>query len=292
MKKIFRHKVSFFDSHLIKTVGSILTIIVGLFSGILAFFDLKSKTKLLIFLIMLALILSSYLFLFFKANTIKKLNLFIDDSEITIQEGNIFSKKIFNNPQIIKVFAFNEYFDTQVDDAIISRSSLNGQFIEKKVAVNNIRELDNRIANDNRLKKHIVSKNRTRKQGKKIKYELGSIFKYNDDIFLTALTHFNDKNQAFLSIQDYVRFLIDFWDQIDELYANRTVVITLFGSGITRLEHKMFNNTQILQILLWTFSLRRIKFKKPAKFIILLDETTNKDIDYYKVKVGFHDLQK
>lgn len=292
MKKIFRHKVSFFDSHLIKTVGSILTIIVGLFSGILAFFDLKSKTKLLIFLIMLALILSSYLFLFFKANTIKKLNLFIDDSEITIQEGNIFSKKIFNNPQIIKVFAFNEYFDTQVDDAIISRSSLNGQFIEKKVAVNNIRELDNRIANDNRLKKYIVSKNRTRKQGKKIKYELGSIFKYNDDIFLTALTHFNDKNQAFLSIQDYVRFLIDFWDQIDELYANRTVVITLFGSGITRLEHKMFNNTQILQILLWTFSLRRIKFKKPAKFIILLDETTNKDIDYYKVKVGFHDLQK
>ena len=292
MKKIFRHKVSFFDSHLIKTVGSILTIIVGLFSGILAFFDLKSKTKLLIFLIMLALILCSYLFLFFKANTIKKLNLFIDDSEITIQEGNIFSKKIFNNPQIIKVFAFNEYFDTQVDDAIISRSSLNGQFIEKKVAVNNIRELDNRIANDNRLKKYIVSKNRTRKQGKKIKYELGSIFKYNDDIFLTALTHFNDKNQAFLSIQDYVRFLIDFWDQIDELYANRTVVITLFGSGITRLEHKMFNNTQILQILLWTFSLRRIKFKKPAKFIILLDETTNKDIDYYKVKVGFHDLQK
>lgn len=292
MKKLFHHKVSFFDSHLIKTVGSILTIIVGLFSGILAFFDLKSQTKLLLFLIMVILILSLYLFLFFKANAIKKLNLFVDDSEITIQEGNIFSKKIFDNPQIIKVFAFNEYFDTQVDDAIISRSSLNGQFIEKKVTVDNIKELNNRIENDNRLKKYIVSKNSTRKQGKKIKYELGSIFKYSDDIFLTALTHFNDKNQAFLSIQDYVKFLIDFWDQIDELYANRTVVITLFGSGITRLEHKMFNNTQILQILLWTFSLRRIKFKKPAKFIILLDEATNKNIDYYKVKVGFRDLQK
>lgn len=220
----------------------------------------------------------------------KQVKLFIDDSEIDVKEGDIFSNEVYDNENVIKVFAFNEYFDTLVDNNIISRTSLNGQFIINKV--NAISNLDKRIAEDKQLSNHIIEKNTKRKYGKKTKYELGSIFKYSETVFLTALTHFNDSNEAYLSIQDYVRFLINFWDQIDSLYANRTVVITLFGSGITRLEHKMFSNTQILQIILWTFYIRRIKFKQPAKFVILLDKSTNRNINYYKIKKGFHELQK
>lgn len=220
----------------------------------------------------------------------RRVRLYIDDSEIDIQEGNIFSEKIFDDPNVVKVFAFNEYFDTLVDNNVISENSLNGQFIKKKVV--NVKQLDERMASDDFLSHYHVGDNEERASGKKAKYALGSIFKYSESVFLTALTHFNDKNEAYLSIQDYVRFLINFWDQVDSLYANRTVVITLFGSGITRLENHTFNNTQILQIILWTFYIRRIKFKKPAKFVILLDEDTNKNINYYKVKVGFNDLQK
>lgn len=289
MKKKFS-KVSFFDIHLIKTWASIFAAFIGIFSGILSFWDLKSNEKHFLLIVVLLLLFLLYFVLFVRANTIQKLSLFIDNSEIDIRQGDIFSKEIYDDSQIIKVFSFNEYFDTQVDDIIISKNSLNGKFIENKV--DNIDKLNSCIANDTRLNKYNVSINNVREQGKKTKYKLGSIFKYSDNVFLTALTHFNDNNEAFLSIQDYIKFLINFWDQIDELYAGKTVVITLFGSGITRLEGRTFSNTQILQIILWTFCLRRIKFKKPAKFIILLDELTNSDIDYYKVKVGFHDLQK
>lgn len=239
---------------------------------------------------MVIVILLTYIILFVRSNSMKQVKLFIDDSEIEIKEGDIFSNEIYDNKNIIKVFAFNEYFDTIVDDNIISESSLNGQFVINKV--DDISTLNNRIVEDKQLSNHIIEKNAKRKYGKKTKYALGSIFKYSKTVFLTALTHFNDSNEAYLSIQDYVRFLINFWDQIDSLYANRTVVITLFGSGITRLEQKMFSNTQILQIILWTFYIRRIKFKQPAKFVILLDKSTNKNINYYKIKKGFYELQK
>lgn len=109
---------------------------------------------------------------------------------------------------------------------------------------------------------------------------------------MTALTHFDDKNRAYLSIQDYVKFLINFWDEIDEMYAGRTVVITLFGSGITRLDHDRYSATEILDTILWTFKLRRIKFKRPTKLIILLDKNTNREIDYFLLRSKFYGLQK
>lgn len=284
------HKVSLFDRHLLRSVGSVAFGILGIFSGILTFFDLQESKKVIILMVMILIILMVYFGSFIKANLMRRVRLYIDDSEIDIQEGNIFSEKIFDDPNVVKVFAFNEYFDTLVDNNVISENSLNGQFIKKKVV--NVKQLDERMASDDFLSHYHVGDNEERASGKKAKYALGSIFKYSESVFLTALTHFNDKNEAYLSIQDYVRFLINFWDQVDSLYANRTVVITLFGSGITRLENHTFNNTQILQIILWTFYIRRIKFKKPAKFVILLDEDTNKNINYYKVKVGFNDLQK
>ncbi|WP_395320691.1 macro domain-containing protein [Levilactobacillus parabrevis] len=193
--------------------------------------------------------------------------------------------------EFIKVFAFNEYFDTKVDDEIISHGSLNGKFIDKKV--DDISKLDISIDEDGRLEhRHKLNINRDRPRGKKIRYELGSIHKFSEDVFLTALTHFDDKNRAYLSIQDYVKFLINFWDEIDEMYAGRTVVITLFGSGITRLDHDRYSATEILDTILWTFKLRRIKFKRPTKLIILLDKNTNRKIDYFLLRSKFYGLQK
>lgn len=173
---------------------------------------------------------------------------------------------------------------------MISHSSLNGQFIDKKV--DNVEMLDREIDEDKRLQTRHELGRVNRASGKNVKYELGSIHKYCDDIFLTALTHFDDSNRAYLSVQDYVRFLINFWDEIDELYAGRTVVITLFGSGITRLDHNLYTATEILDTILWTFKLRRIKFKKPTKLIILLDRNTNSQINYFLLRSRFYGLQK
>lgn len=54
----------------------------------------------------------------------------------------------------------------------------------------------------------------------------------------TLLQKFDDENRAYLFIQDYVSFLLNFWNEIDIIYAGRSVSIPLLGSGITRFKRK------------------------------------------------------
>lgn len=284
-------KIGCINSYLLQNVKGKIGLVFAVASGILTFFDVNQSVKNTILISAIIISLLIYISNLIFANLMSFTTFKMGDSEVSVQKGDIFSSKIYNNHDYIKVFAFNEYFDTQVDDKIISKRSLNGQFILKNgIDVNLLNEA---IHSDIRLNdQHKIAEQSDRTLGNKIQYELGSIFTYKDDIFLTALTHFNKYDQAYLSMQDYVRFLINFWDEIDSLYAGRTVVITLFGSGITRLDDRSYNNTQILDTILWTFRLRRIKFKKPTKLIILLDRDTNQKINYYKIKDRFYGLQE
>lgn len=284
-------KIGFTNKYLLQNVKGKVGVVFAIATGILTFCDVNQNVKYGVLFCSILLGLVIYIVSIILANLMSFTTFKMGDSEISIQKGDIFAPEIYDNHEYIKVFAFNEYFDTKVDDVIISRRSLNGQFILK----NNIDvdKLNHRINNDDRLnEQHKIDVDDDRRAGNKIKYRLGSVFTYRDDIFLTALTHFNKYNQAYLTMQDYVRFLINFWDEIDSLYAGRTVVITLFGSGITRLDDRSYNNTQILDTILWTFRLRRIKFKKPTRLIILLDKETNKKINYYKIKDRFYGLQE
>lgn len=284
-----KNKVSFFNLNLIKKTSLLYFGTISVLETIHALLNSFHINiyELFVIILIFPIILFS---LRYHYNRQKKITLKIGKSDIEIKEGNILANDVFENKKIIKVFAFNEYFDTLVDNQVISKSSLNGKFLDQKVP--NISILNKRMYRSKRLKESLLCKNKKRKDGKQNKYKLGTVFKYSEDVFLTAMTHFDDKNRAYLSIQDYVMFLIKFWDEIDSMYAGRTVVITLFGSGITRLENKMFNNNQILQIILWTFWIRRIKFTKPAKFVILLDKQTSEEINYYTVREWFYGLQK
>ena len=61
---------------------------------------------------------------------------------------------------------------------------------------------------------------------------------YND-FLLTAFTKFDQYNRATLTMPEYIEFLINFWDRVNRVYAQRTVSVPVFGSGITRIkEHK------------------------------------------------------
>jgi hypothetical protein len=287
-----RIKVSPLDSELLKQSSGFFTLIIGIGSAVLTFLDLNAVFRLRIFGGIVVLVSLVYISKYVLANIMSKLTLTTGNSTIEIREGNIFDAQYFSNTDFIKVFSFNEYFDTQVDNEIISKQSLNGQVLNRLGEVNSHVPLDKRMVDNKHLQRMQLSRNTERRNGKQLKYRLGTIFKYSDDIFFTALTHFDENNRAELTIQDYVRFLVNFWDEIDEFYAGRTVIVTLFGSGITRLEKDMYTNQQILQIILWTFNLRRIKFKKPAKFLILLDQTTNREINYFQVRRDFNGLQK
>ncbi|RWZ41038.1 hypothetical protein EQG69_04720 [Levilactobacillus brevis] len=283
--------VGFFNKELLKSLSASAGWLFGVIGALLSFVDFNEQTKKDVLIGFVLLTIVFYIVKLIWANLIRSAGFKVGDSNISVKHGDIFNSKYYDNSKFIKVFAFNEYFDTKVDDEIISHGSLNGQFIDKKV--DNISKLDVSIDEDGRLEhRHKLDINRDRPRGKKTRYELGSIHKFSEDVFLTALTHFDDKNRAYLSIQDYVKFLINFWDEIDEMYAGRTVVITLFGSGITRLDHDRYSATEILDTILWTFKLRRIKFKRPTKLIILLDKNTNRKIDYFLLRSKFYGLQK
>jgi hypothetical protein len=122
---------------------------------------------------------------------------------------------------------------------------------------------------------------------KKIKYKLSSIVVY-DEYLLTAFSKFDDENRAYLTMPEYIEFLINFWDRVNRIYAQKSVSVPVFGSGITRIkEHKNITDEDLLKIMLWTFKLSEYRFKYPAKLTIIvhkdkIDEVNLLDIESIK----------
>ena len=196
-----------------------------------------------------------------KQNSIR---LKINNSEIEVKFGDIFAEDAE-----LKAIAFNEYFDTKVDNVIISESSLNGQFINKYYA-QNIQKLDEIIENDQHIQENEVGKNETRVDGKKVKYRLGSVV-VEGQYLLIAFSHFSNDNKTYLGISDYISCLLNFWNEVDRVYAGRTVVLPLLGSGITRFKgYEGISDQELLELIIWSFNVSRIKFKYPAKANIII----------------------
>ncbi|WP_228391648.1 macro domain-containing protein [Chryseobacterium sp. FP211-J200] len=201
----------------------------------------------------------------------------MDGSEVHIKSGNLF------NEQGFKVIPFNEYFDTVVDDKIISNSSLNGIYVKKNF-LDNVDKLDNFIVANSDELDIIDNQTYRRLGGKLVKFKLSTIFVY-EDFILTAFTKFDEHNKAILTMPEYIEFLINFWDRVNRVYAQKTVSVPIFGSGITRIkEHKNISDEDLLKIMLWTFKLSEMKFKHPAKLTIVVHEDKIGQINLFNIK--------
>lgn len=268
-------KVKFFDKNLIKKYINMLSIINLFFTSVLIFWDIPQEYKLISFIVFIAINVSIYIFLFVRANKIINVKLDIDGSIVEIKEGDIFKE------EGLKVINFNEYFDTKVDNKIIAENTLNGQFIKKYVE--NIEELDNLI--DQKLEK--LDYNTNRKDGKKKRYALGEIVEYKD-FLITSLSKFDDQNRANLTLKEYIGFLMNFWNSLDVIYANRNVSITIFGSGITRFKEITYiSDQELLEIIIWSFKISKVKFKYPTKISIIIPKEKINKINLYKIKGEF-----
>lgn len=247
----------------------------------ISFFDFNDNKSVKVY-IYIGLIICSCLWMIFnliKSVSMKEVILNIDGSEIEVKKEDIFSY----SQDVYKVIAFNEFFDTLVDDKIIANTSLNGQYINK-LYPNTADLLDKKISNDDRMKSKIVEKNIYRPLGgKPIRYQLGSVYK-DEDFFLVAFSKFNNSNEANLKLHEYANCLINFWNEVNNLYAQKEVVVPLLGSGITR--HRDFSSTphQLLEVMLWTFKISKVKFKEPSKITIVLHESQYKNVNFYKLK--------
>ena len=79
--------------------------------------------------------------------------------------------------------------------------------------------------------------------------------------------------------------MITFWDRINRIYAQESVVVPVFGSGITRIkEHKNISDEDLLKIMLWTFKLSEYRFKYPAKLTIVIHEDKIKTVNLLDIK--------
>jgi len=183
----------------------------------------------------------------------------------------------------LKAIAFNEYFDTLVDNKIIAESSLNGIFIKKYLSVP-VSDLDRHIENYSFEKNEILESNPDRKQGKKVRHQIGTICVY-EDFLLTAFTKFDDDNKAVLTMPEYLEFLINFWDKVNNVYAQQSVSTPLFGSGITRITgHKTISDEDLLKIMLWTFRISEMRFKYPARLTVVIHKDKIDKINLLDIK--------
>lgn len=275
-------KVNFFNKKLLEKTFSFLLLegsILGIISIFFNEFILKYNIWFMAGYVLILIIYHIIMYLY--ANYLKNISLKIKTSTFEIKTGDIFEQ------DKLKVINFNEYFDTVVDNRIIAENSLNGKFIKEKVAdVNDLDEIIKQsLANTNSFI------NNDRKNGKKEKYELGTVVEYNQDYLLTALTKFDDDNRANLELKDYLIFLMNFWNNLDKIYANRSVAITLFGSSsITRFnDANDITDQDLVEIIIWTFKVSKIKFKYPTTISLILSEDLINRINLYEIKERYKD---
>ena len=256
-------KVKLFDKRVVSRFLQITSAASGTLSLVVIFVDIPAGLKLwagLAFLAMLALI---YVATWRWSNNLNGIDINVEGSDVSIKTGNIFQQSG------LKAIAFNEYFDTQVDNNIIGESSLNGVFIQKHLGVP-ASELDRHIEGYAFDDSEILGENETRKSGKKKKYQIGTICLYGDYL-LTAFSKFDENNKASLTMPEYLEFLINFWDKVNNVYAQKSVSTTIFGSGITRIKgHKEISDEDLLKIMLWTFRISEMRFKYPARLTIVI----------------------
>ena len=223
------------------------------------------------------LLINIYLIIWIRANYLTDVNIDIDGSTVNIKSGDLFSQDGY------KVIPFNEYFDTIVNEKIISSSSLNGIFINNysNTTLNN---LDNHII-QNTYNEDVLNPNTQRRfGGKVVKFNLSTIIVFNEYL-LIAFSKFDEHNKAVLSMPEYIEFLINFWDRVNRIYAQKSVSVPIFGSGITRIkEHKNISDEDLLKIMLWTFKLSEMKFKHPAKLSIIIHIEKIDKIDLFNLK--------
>jgi hypothetical protein len=270
-------KVRFFDR---RVFGNFLKITSGIsvtLSLVVLFVDIPTKYKTTYGEIFLGLLLFIYLAIWRWSNNLNKIDINVEGSHVTIKVGDIFLQPG------LKAIAFNEYFDTQVDNRMIAEGSLNGIFIKKHLDVP-VLELDRHIESYDFERSEILESNPDRRLGKKARHQIGTICVYKD-FLLTAFSKFDEDNKAVLTMPEYLEFLINFWDKVNKVYAQQSVTTPIFGSGITRIKgHKNISDEDLLKIMLWTFRISEMRFKYPAKLTVVIHKDKIDKINLLDIK--------
>lgn len=72
----------------------------------------------------------------------------------------------------------------------------------------------------------------------------------------------------------------------NRLYAQRSVTVPVFGSGITRFKNGFedIDINELLRIMIWTFKISKIKFAYPAKLTIIVHDDLLNQVNLYELR--------
>lgn len=168
----------------------------------------------------------------------KSITLAINEStKLTIEEGDLFAKGD------IILIPVNEYFDVHVGDRIVDPTSIHGIFINK-IWNGNAKDLyDKHIKPElSKLPNSLVgTENRNQWYCNNDKYKLGTCIDITRDektYVLFALTHFNEKNHAYVSRTEFHDVLVELMKHVNDMCESKVVNMPLFGTGLSRLQSK------------------------------------------------------
>lgn len=264
-------KINLFSSQVIRDFTKVIALLSAIATFLLISVNIPDDKRVLTTLVAIVLIIVLYLTIWIVASLKTSKKLYINNSTLEIKLGDIFKQ------DGLKVIAFNEYFDTMVDDVLISKNSLNGIYLSSKTE-EQIATLDKKIRSDEHLRNNTSGSDNQRRGGKKQKYNLGSIY-VDGEYLLVAFSKFDRNNMAYLYLKDYIACLIRFWEEVDRVYAGRSVSLPLLGSGITRFKDTSLQPQEILNILIWTFKISKVKFKHPSKATIVIPDSIKDKIN-------------
>jgi len=269
-------KVTLSNKNLWKNYLAVIGIIGMLTSFTTIFVTISDKYKICLGIVFLIILILIFFYLLYRANHLDKIKLSINGLKVNIIYGDLF------NSQGLKLIPFNEYFDTLVDNVIIAENTLNGKFIKKNYLT--ISDLDNQILTALNGKAFIT--NNSRVLGKKNKYELGTTIEVENEYILTAFTHFDDENRAYLSKGEYLLCLDNLWKEINRIYAQRDVSIPLLGSGISRIGNDL-NLQDYLEQIINSLKLSNLDNAYNTQINIILYESVKNDINLFNIKSKF-----
>lgn len=229
-----------------------------------------------------------FLVMWYKANHRNHANLVINNSTVKVVEGDIWSlldKEPADRAGELNVIGVNDFYDVIVDERIVASESLHGKYIKKITQAGKLDELNATIQNDPFLNRVGNSEQVTsRVNGKQVRYQLGSVVEFESYV-LAAFTKFDVNNQAWLSAEEYAGFWMRFWENIDKIYAGRTISIPLMGAGITRFKNGKPSKQALLEVMLWTLKISGFHSTyadRQINFIIYPSDAL--EIDFYHIQ--------
>ena len=182
--------------------------------------------------------------------------IFTRNVEVNLGDGRsavIECGDLFNCGDVV-VIPVNDSFDTIVNDTIIAKKSVHGQFVTRFFS-NQLEELDNQIerALINIRPAGMYSE---QKKGKKPYYPIGTTIVVRSggkDYYLLALTHFKgDAVQP--DLEGYYMAILRLMEYLDAHVSGRQIYLPLIGSGLARLGRR---KQQVLENLLCVLKMSR-----------------------------------